>query len=329
MRKRIGFAMLMTCLIILGMGDMGDCASRKLLSFGSSQTASAFYPIYVTMAKVINKTLPDVNVTVIETGGGEDNLSRILKGQVDFSQVTTDIAYMAYNGLYGYAGKPSKKIRYFLCAVGAQQNFMVRKDSKITRIEELEGKKFHPGMRGSASEMNSQLVLASLGIKPIYYRGGSADAIEAFKNGDIVGQVKSGLDFRLDPASMEVHLFVPLRFLSFDEAHRKKASEKLPYLPWVQVPDGIVKDQPSFWTYETLTSFLTSTDVPEDLIYRITKALWQGRAEVQEVWPAIKNVDLIKETIAKATVPLHTGAVRYFRELGYKVPDRLIPPEMK
>ena len=34
-------------------------------------------------------------------------------------------------------------------------------------------------------------------------------------------------------------------------------------------------------------------------------------------------------TIEHALSPLHAGAIRFYRELGLKIPDELIPPEAK
>lgn len=67
----------------------------------------------------------------------------------------------------------------------------------------------------------------------------------------------------------------------------------------------------------------------EDTAYKIVKGMWEGIEEQRIAFKAIKNREIPKQTIEASSFPLHAGAVKYCREIGYKIPNNLIPPEMK
>jgi TRAP-type uncharacterized transport system substrate-binding protein len=73
-------------------------------------------------------------------------------------------------------------------------------------------------------------------------------------------------------------------------------------------------------------------DMPADVIYKILKAVYAKRADMAKVDATFREGDLVnfpKLTMEYCDVPLHPGAVKFFRELGLKIPDNLLPPEMK
>jgi TRAP transporter TAXI family solute receptor len=88
---------------------------------------------------------------------------------------------------------------------------------------------------------------------------------------------------------------------------------------------GVEEDltAPSVWN-----SVVVGKNMPEEQAYEIVKALFEHRDELEQVyvgasWTTPEN------TIDYAIAPLHPGAIRYFKEIGLEVPDRLIPPEIK
>jgi hypothetical protein len=70
-------------------------------------------------------------------------------------------------------------------------------------------------------------------------------------------------------------------------------------------------------------------EIPDDIAYAMTKALWEGRQGVAEAYPRCKEViNAFPEITAKyASIPLHPGAIRFYQELGVKIPHQLIPKE--
>jgi uncharacterized protein len=74
-----------------------------------------------------------------------------------------------------------------------------------------------------------------------------------------------------------------------------------------------------------LIGTVVKKDLSEDLVYRMVKAAFDGMDEQVAAYPSIKGTNLAELTLETCTVPLHPGAVKYYREIGLKVPDNLIP----
>ncbi len=301
-------------------------ASKKLLAMGTTQAASSHYAYFVAVAKVINTNLPDVNVTVVETGASVDNINRIKKGELDLGLTTIHIQYQAYHGLGPWTGKPIKDQYVLWVYQPAPQNFVIREDSGVKTVYDLTGKPFNPGMRGSATEKTAEAILDALGVNPKYYRGGTEDAVAAIKDKRIVGYVKSGAGLTsLDASTLDIATFTPIRLLGFTAEEINKVLAKYPYLSPITVPKGIYKEIPSYRTFAMLIGAVAKKDLPEEMVYRIVKAVWEGFDEQVAAYPSVKGVHLPSLTLETCTVPLHPGAIKYYRELRLSVPENLIP----
>ncbi|OGK82297.1 MAG: hypothetical protein A2X52_21145 [Candidatus Rokubacteria bacterium GWC2_70_16] len=205
---------------------------------------------------------------------------------------------------------------------------VVREETGIKSIYELSGKKFNPGFRGSAVEKSSEVAFGVLGIKPDWQRMGTADVVDAMKDKRIVGFAKAGAGYGHDASTMDIATQVPLRTLPYSEEDMKKIKAARPHIPWVKVPAGSIKGMGEFWTTVSLAFVAASKDMPPELAYRLVKAIWDGQEHQPQsvMGVAYKNPGLSAQL---ALSPLHAGAIKYYRELGFKVPDHLVPPEAK
>jgi TRAP transporter TAXI family solute receptor len=313
-------------LVVLSMPESSLGASKKLLAMGTTQSSSSHYAYFVAVAKVINTKVPDVNITVVETGASVDNINRINKGELDLGMTTIHLQYQAYHGLGPWKGKPIKDQCVLWVYQPAPQNFVVREDSGVKTVSDLNGKGFNPGMRGSATEKTVEAILDALGVNPKYYRGGTEDAVAAIKDKRIAGYAKSGAGLTsLDASTLDIATFAPIRLLGFTAEDIKKVQTKYPYLSVVTVPKGIYKEIPSYQTFAMLIGAVVKKNLPEDLVYRMVKAVCEGFDEQVAAFPSVKGVNLPQLTLETCTVPLHPGAIKYYRELGLKVPENLIP----
>lgn len=301
-------------------------AQKKLLAMGSTQSTSSHYAYFVAVAKIINTHVPEVNINVVETGASVDNINRIKKGQLDLGMTTIHLQYQAYHGMGPWKDNPIKDQFVLWVYQPAPQNFVVREDSGVKTIYDLTGKPFNPGMRGSATEKTVEAILEVLGVKPNFYRGGTEDTIAAIKDRRVVGYVKSGAGIRsLDASTLDLATFTPIRILGFTDQDIAKVQAKYPDLSVVTVPKGIYKDTPEYKTFAMLIGVVASKNLSEDLVYKMVKAAHENFADQVAAYPSIKGENLIELTLSTCTVPLHPGAIKYYREKGYKIPEALIP----
>jgi hypothetical protein len=129
----------------------------------------------------------------------------------------------------------------------------------------------------------------------------------------------------LDASTLDIATFSPIRLLGFTQKDISTVQAKYPYLSPITIPKGIYKDTPSYKTFTMLIGVVAKKDLPEDLVYRMVKAACEGFDDQVAAYPSIKGVSLPKLTLETCTVPLHPGAIRYYKELGLSIPQNLIP----
>jgi TRAP transporter TAXI family solute receptor len=308
-------------------------AKKKYILIGSTQTGSSHYAYAVAATKAINKFVPELNASVVETGASVDNVKRMRAGQIDLGAVVTiKVMYEAWKGIGIWKNMATPDLRMLWAYTKSIDYYVVREDSGVKKLEDLEGKKFNPGMRGSSTEATTKQVFDILGIHPDYHVGGTADAVAAVKDGRIAGYVKTGAGLQLDASTLDVMTLTKIRLISMTPEQVSKVKSVVPYLPFFTVPAGQIKAMPNLPEYTSwgmVVCGVAMKSFPEDLAYKATKALLKGRDMIVAAFPAHADVDVPKDTADLTMIPLHAGAYRAYKELGVKIPDRAIPPEAK
>ena len=278
----------------------------------------------------INRYASGIKATVVETGGALDNLQRLSKKQIELGVGNSATTYEYYSGKGEFEGKPPHpEIRVLHAMYKFPLVVVVREDSGIKSIYDLNGKKFCAGARGTGTEKLLINCLALLGVKPDYYHGGYDDATTAVENKQITGFAKSGASETTgDALIVSLATIVKLRFLSFSKEDLEKIRKEFPYIVTSTISPNVHKGQ----NYEVLTIGLggvtpTATHVSPDVGYRICQAVWKGRDIVGAAYPSMKGQNPYKEAVELSTVPLHAGTVKFCKELNIEVPQNLIPPE--
>ncbi|MBI2323048.1 MAG: TAXI family TRAP transporter solute-binding subunit [Chloroflexi bacterium] len=299
----------------------------------SSAINSTYYAYQVAESKYLNTRVPEVSITVRESGGGPENLVRLSRGEAAMATIATSLVYQAYHGVAAYEGKAMPDIRYlWVYAVGARP-FIVREDLNINKLADLAGKDFNPGMRGSSTERDVKTHLEMLGIAPRWYTAGMEDAMQAIKDRRIVGMTVPQASIAADAATLDLMATTKMKVVSYSDDEIKKILDKRPWDPFITVKEGEYgKGYPQFKTSASIASIITMKQaLSDDVVYKMVKAMMDPAA-VQEISPAIswmKGWDYKTRTLEITPTPFHAGAVRYFREIGAKVPEHLIPPEAK
>lgn len=273
---------------------------------------------------------PEINVTVIETGATVDNIQRMSNKQIDFGMSVMPSQYEAINSLGAWKEKTNKDLRVLWAYVAIPETYIVRADSGINSIHELDGKPFNPGLRGSASEAMTEALFNELGIQPKYFRGSLGDALESVKDNRIVGLSKSSASPTTpDAALLDLQALTPIKVLTIPVEDLEKLVAKYPHYPLITLKANTYKGQTEdIKTLAQVVLYTATTDMPSDVGYKIVKSIVEGKKYQEEVYPGIKEFDIAQLTIESTrAVPLHAGAVKYFQEIGLKLEPSQIPPE--
>lgn len=300
-------------------------AEERLL-IGSTSSSSSHYGYFVAVNQIINNQVEGVSSSVAETGATVDNLRRISRNQIDLGLVTTNTGYHAYKGLNDFEGHPVDSRLLWVYTV-APQNAVVREDSGVTSLEDLEGVRFNPGITGSATEATTEAVMNTLGIQPDYVRGSTTDVVSAIKDGRIAGYVKSGVGNRLDGSTIDIATFTPIRVLSLTDEQAKTLREEMPDIGVVEIPAGAGEGLPSYKTWAFGVAVHARPGLDEETAYQIVKAIMENPEPQANAFSAVEGADMARMTLDVGTVPLHPGAARYYKEQGLEIPEALKPVE--
>lgn len=298
-------------------------AQNKRLLIGSTSASSSQYGYFVALGQLINDKVPGVTSSVAETGATLDNLRRMQRGQVDLGLVTTNVVQHAWEGKQEFDGHAQEAPILFVYSP-APQNVVVRKDAEVSTLEDLAGKRFNPGIRGSATEATAEAVFKTLGIEPDYVRGSTTDVVDQVKDNRLVGYVKSGAGEKLDASSLDINTFTPITVVSLSDGQAETLKQKMKDISVVDI-DKAGEGIAPYKTWSFALAVSASPDMDEETAYQITKAAMEDKTVQANALASLKGVDLAKLTMQYATVPLHPGAARYFKEQGIDIPERLLP----
>ncbi|WP_448807339.1 TAXI family TRAP transporter solute-binding subunit [Aminobacterium colombiense] len=323
-RKLYGF---LVAVILLLLGSCAFAGSKYNLTIGTSSLGSSFYILAAPWAKVINDNIPDAVASVQATAGASSNVQLIEAGEIGLAYVSNAAAYEGYNGLGWTRGRKYQKLRAVFPSHPAQWQ-MVTLNPNLKKIEDIKGHSVSVGGQpGATSDILLRDCMSVMEFEPgsIQYIT-TSNGINYLKDGriDAVAFVMAA------PTSyiMDIENTHNVKFMRIDQEDINKVVEVKPYFSPGVIPGKVYKNEPDdIPTFVSWTIAIADKDIPEDIIYRMLKAVYENKELFAAAHSSGKNMK--QEDILFAAVPLHAGAVRYYREMGVSIPERLLPPEMK
>ena len=306
-----------------GLAGPALAADTDLL-IGSTSASSSHYGYFVAVGQLVNERVDGVRASVVETGATMDNLRRIERGQIDLGLVTTNVAQHAVAGTDAFDGR-AQDVSLLWVYTGAPQNVVVRADAGVESLEGLDGVRFNPGIKGSATESTTEAVFDALGLSADYVRGSTTDIVGAIKDNRVAGYVKSGAGERLDSSTMDVATSTDIRVLGLTEAQADTLRTDLPDVSIVDIPEGAAEGVPAYTTWSFGVGVAAGQSLDEETAYGIVKAVMEDDSAQVNAMASLEGQNLAELTLQYATVPLHPGALRWFEEAGMDVPEALRP----
>ncbi len=298
--------------------------AQSQLSIATGGTGGVYYPMGGGLAEVINKHVEGYSATAEVTGASVENMGLIATGDADLAIALADTVQQAYSGTGRFDGQQLPMIR----AIGSLYANMVQivtlADSGIESIDDLAGKRVSVGAPGSGTEVNAQTLLEANGISFDDFtaeRLNFNETADALNNGDI----DAGFWSVGAPTSSILNLATTqnIRMIGLTDEQVAAADEADPTFAPLALPggtyDGVDEDVSTVGVPNVL---VVSSEMDEETVYQITKAMFENIAELQAVHPAA-NETTIEFTMSATPVPLHPGALRYYEEAGADIPDEL------
>jgi hypothetical protein len=234
-----------------------------------------------------------------------------------FSQ--SDVAYWAFTGTGVFEGRPkATDLRSIANLYPETIHLVARKGAGIRSVADLRGKRVSLDEPGSGTLVDARIVLAAFGLTEKDVR---AEYLKPNQAGEKVKDNSLDAFFFVggSPAGAIVELASSsgVELVPIAGAEAEKILKEYPFFAADVVPAGTYKDVGETKTISVNAQWVTSAKVSEDLIYGVTKALWN--ADTRKLLDAghSKGKVIRKETALQGLgVPLHPGAERFYREAG-------------
>ena len=329
MRKLVYLPIFLS-LLLVSCSDRSSNNRTYILTTGT--TGGTYYPVGVAIATIAKSRADiDFSMSAISSAGSMENIKLLRDNQAQFALILGAFAAWAWEG-----EGPIRNPQRYLRSVGAMwpsvEHFVLLtrlvKDGTLMDLNSLDGERYVIGMRNSGAEHSGKYILNSLGIDyeskfDLAFMGYSA-AASAMQDGNIVGMnLPAGA-----PVTAITQVYAQLRekvtVLNFSERELELINEKYPLWDWYEIPAGTYpyQDKAIRTTYHP-NILVVREDVPEEAVYQLTRLIWENLPTLQEIHSATKemSLDIALEGIA---VPLHPGALRYYREKNLVIPEHLL-----
>lgn len=312
-----------------GMASAQDMAFFRI---GTGGTSGTYYPIGGLLANAISAPpgsracedggacgVPGLVASALASNGSVANVNAIEGGTLESGFAQGDVATWAQTGTGIWEGKPpAEKLRAIANLYPESIHLVASEASGIKSVADLKGKRVSLDEPGSGTLVDAQIILGAAGlsekdITPEYLK--PDQAADRMKDGAMdafffVGGYPAGAIAEL--ASQQKVVVVPID----GEVAAKVLENK--FFAEDTVPAGTYDgNDADVKTIAVGAQWITSADQPDDLIYGITKALWNDNTRKQLDAGHAKGKQITKEhALDGIGIPLHPGAERFYKEAG-------------
>lgn len=315
------------CLVLIsGSVWAGGKSEQKYLKIASGTVGGTWFSGGSVLASIITEKVEGINASPT-IGGGVSNCRDIDANRAQIGYSYSGTALDAWQGNVPFEA-PLKNLRYISNQYIEPFHIIFRADSGIKTLEDLKGKDFSPGKEGFTGKIMFDLLLNEANMT--YDQLGKATYV-GFNDGADLMKDKHLEFFALltmppNAAFMDVDTFSPLALLQLPQDILDRMVKKYGMEPWVipaKTYSGVKTD---ITTVGYSGGFYCNKDLSEELVYNITKAIWENVQRFIDAAPAsFKDQYDIKYALRGTVLPLHKGAYRYYKEMGIDVPAAGMP----
>lgn len=328
-KRRVIAATLITAATL---SSTGQAASLNFFTIGTGGTAYTYYPVGGVIANAISKPpssrdcdeggscgVEGLIGSAVSSRGSIDNVNGILSGLRDSGFAQSDIAYWAYTGSGTIENMSSARdLRTIASLYEEHIHLVAAKDSGINSVADLKGKRVSLDEPGSGTSVDAKLILEASGLSI------NDISTEALNAGDASIALRDGkLDAFFVVAGYPVSSLVELtsdaaiKLIPIDGKAAKSLTKRYKFLTTSTIPEGTYEGSAETATVAVTAQWFTSSKQSEELIYNITKALWNEQSRMLLDSGPVKGKNITAETaLVGIGVPLHPGAKKYYREAG-------------
>jgi TRAP transporter TAXI family solute receptor len=297
-------------------------AQQQFVSIGTGGVTGVYYPTGGAICRLVNKNRKEhgIRCSAESTGGSIYNINTIRSGELEFGVAQSDWQYHAYNGTSKFedAGKFENLRAVF--SVHPEPVTVIASDrSGIATLADVKGKRMNIGNPGSGTRGTWEVIEEAMGWARSDLK--LASEMKSAETGQAVCDGKIDAYFWLvgHPSALTqeslvscdahlVHVEGPaIDKLVADNSFYRKAT----------IPAGMYNNDEDIRTFGVGATFVSSADVPDEVVYIIVKAVFDNFDQFKKLHPAFANLTPQEMITDSLSAPLHDGAIKYYKEQGW------------
>lgn len=296
----------------------GGGGERTFINVGTAPPGGAFFVVGTALTEVLAAASGDRNwqVTPEGTSGSQENIRRLTQGDLDFALSNSAITYFAVRGGDGWDREyPMRTVMTLAPNVAL---FITRANSGIRTIADLKGQRVVIGPAGAGFEYFVTPILEAHGVNYsdlTALNATQAASVDMLTDGSaaaiFIGGAIPTASISQAAATMDLH------FIPFDETARARLSERYLFFAPATIPADTYRGQTAAFAGLDVGSMhlITAADQDEELVYAVTRMLWEEREQVVQKHPAGRAINE-RNVVRDTGTPFHPGAIRFYRDIG-------------
>ena len=313
---------------VLGAGEAQAQSKKRFIAIGTGGPTGVYFATGNAICRLIHKEAAEgrksgrkhgIRCSAPSTGGSTYNIGQVQAGELDFGVAQSDWQYHAYNGTKPDKVKPFKKLRAVFSVHAEPFQIIVGAKSGINGWGDLKGKRVNIGNPGSGQRGTMEVLMEAHGTKTSDFGGTfeltSTEQSKALCDGKIdaygytVGVPNAGVSVATDGCDA--------RIINLDSSVEAGLVKKAPYYAFATIPKGTYKTSSAdVTTFGVMATFVAGADTPAEVVYEVTRAVFENIADFRTLHPAFAHLDPKKMIVNGLSAPLHPGALKYYKEKG-------------
>ena len=283
------------------------------------------YIIYgETLAKILTRKL-GIPVNPLPTQGPVHNVKLLGSGGAQLGFTTMGVALQGWNGTGDWTdGKRFRNMRALFPMYDTPFQAITLVRSNISTIEQLDNKRVGVGPRAGTGGTYIPPIMKILGISAQVTNGSFDHMADELYSGDYDAVMTlTGAPLPAIQAAAEQH---PYTLIGLSHEQIGTVLKAFPEFSTSKIPAETYRFQDKDYdTFGVFNFAIARSDLPDDLVYGLVKAVFDEQPTLLKAHPTARETvasNVLKDTF----LPLHPGALRYYREIGISIPDTLVAP---
>ena len=297
-------------------------AQQKFVSIGTGGVTGVYYPTGGAICRLVNKDRKEhgIRCSAESTGGSIYNINTIRGGELEFGVAQSDWQFHAYNGTSKFEDQGKfDNLRAVFSVHPEPVTILARGDAGIDNISDIKGKRLNIGNPGSGTRGTWEVIEEAMGWERKDLK--LASEMKSAETGQALCDGKIDAYFWLvgHPSALtqESLATCDAKLVNATGPEIAKLVADNPYYRAAKIPAGMYNNDVDIETFGVGATFVSSADVPEEVVYVVVKAVFENFDSFKKLHPAFANLSEAEMITDSLSAPLHDGAMKYYKERGW------------